>query len=252
MANWSATDWIAAIGAAAWVPQIVEWIWRAGSQPKLRVRAGGNLQVGHTWLGGTLGLNIAITSERKDALVDGIRAVVTHERGDRRQFSWALATENQTELRSDAGASLQMSRTQTVLALKASTQALAERFISLNDSAEQPAFLAIQNEAKNVYGEQRTKGGVDWSTFLLEPAAEAVRREFARAFHWQEGGYRLEIIFSMVGGGDHTERFEFNLAREDVEQVRANLDRWGEGLSAAIGGGGWLNWNWSYPTLVRR
>ena len=57
--------------------------------------------------------------------------------------------------------------------------------------------------------------------------------------------------FDGVGGGEHEGRFEFNLGREDVEQVRVNLASWGAQLSAAIAGTGWPNWNWTYPTLAR-
>jgi hypothetical protein len=155
-------------------------------------------------------------------------------------------------MRIDSGERLQWSRTQTVLALKVTTQAFVERFITFSVDSERGANLAAQSEAKNVYGGLRTRGAVEWESFLLEPAAQAVRVEFERAFHWQEGRHELTLVFSMVGAGKHVERFEFNLARTDVEHIRANLSRWGEQLSAAIAAAGWPTWNWSYPILTRR
>ena len=138
-----------------------------------------------------------------------------------------------------------------MLALKVSTQGLAERYVGFAQNAEQRAILASQNAAINAYGAQRANGEVDWSTFLRDPLAQAVRVESERAFHWQEGRYSLELRFSIVSGGSHVERFEFNLTRDNVEHLGANLSRWGDNLSAVISGGPWLTWNSVYPTLAR-
>lgn len=245
-------DVAAYIGALAWFPQIVSWIWSAFSRPSLRVRAGGNIQIGHGGLGGIIGLNVALATERKDALIDDVRARVTHESGDRRDFAWNVATENQTEMRNDNGERVQMSRTQSVLAIKVSTQTLAERFIGLHVAADQPAIVAGQTGARTAYADRvRVSGDVDWNEYLRDAPAQAVRTELERAFHWQEGRYSLLLTFSVVGGTTHEERFEFNLGRADVELIRQNLARWHENLLVVINGGTWPTWNFCYPLLVR-
>jgi hypothetical protein len=247
-----AGDYAAYIGALAWMPQIIGWIWKAASRSKLRVRAGGNVQVGLSGLGGIVAVNVAVSCDRKDALIDDVRAVVTHEQGDSREFSWNMARENQTEMTNDSGERVQMSRTQAVLALKVTTQTMAERFIGFDVAADKAAILASQNAAKNAWAAQKANGAVDWSKFAQEPEAQAVRVELERAFHWQEGQYKLALVFSIVGGGDHVERLEFNLSKADVDRIKANLKNWDQNLQAVIGGGRWPEWDWCFATLVRR
>jgi len=246
-----AADIAAYIGALAWAPQIASWVWKAVSRPRLRVRTAKNLQLGHGGLGGALGLNVSIASEEKDALVDGVRAVVTHEKGDRREFVWVIATEHQNEMRNDSGERVQVSRTQSVLALKVSTVALTERYLSFVDSSEEATILAGQNAARVAYEARTAAGNTDWDGFLVTREAQGVRTELERAFHWQDGRYRMELVLSMVGAGQHTERFEFNLSRADIEKLKANYSRWAENLSAVVRGTDWVVWNWVYPALAR-
>jgi len=247
-----AAEIAAYLGALAWFPQIVAWIWRAASRAALRVRTAQNIQIGHGGLGGVIGLNVAVSAERKDALVDRVHAMVVHERGDRREFVWSWATENQTEMRNDAGERVQMSRTQAVLAIKVATIALAERYIGFQDESEVGGILNGQATARIAYDTWTTAGGADFDVFLRTPEADSVRRDLERAFHWQAGRYALDLVFHVVGGRKHVERFQFNIAAGDVERMRSNLGRWDENLGALLRGGNWPNWEWAYPQLSRR
>ncbi|HQU09324.1 MAG TPA: hypothetical protein PLV25_05120, partial [Opitutales bacterium] len=91
------------IGAAAWLPQILAWIYRAVVKPKLRVVPNQMAEVGFTSFGPIFNVRIAFFVENRDLIIDGIDLVVRHEGGEERMFRWAGLGETFSEITDAAG-----------------------------------------------------------------------------------------------------------------------------------------------------
>lgn len=57
--------WVAIIGAAAWTPHIIEWVYRFFARPKITVYPHKNPQIGYTFFGPIINIDLALLSEKK-------------------------------------------------------------------------------------------------------------------------------------------------------------------------------------------
>ena len=68
-------SWLSIIGAGAWTYPLGVAIHRVAVKPKIRISPGENVQIGYTGLGPIVNLHCAISTRRKDALIERIEAV---------------------------------------------------------------------------------------------------------------------------------------------------------------------------------
>lgn len=90
------------IGAAAWLPQIATWLYRAFVNPKIIIVPDAYAEVGFTSLGPIFNVRLAFDCERKGAVIDGFELHVRHSDGDMRIFRWAGLSETFSEIRDNA------------------------------------------------------------------------------------------------------------------------------------------------------
>ena len=70
--NITTTDIIACLGAAAWIPQIITWGYKAITKPVLTITPDRTVSIGHTILGPIFNLRLSINVDKKDTLIDFI------------------------------------------------------------------------------------------------------------------------------------------------------------------------------------
>ncbi|HYX29913.1 MAG TPA: hypothetical protein VE863_15335 [Pyrinomonadaceae bacterium] len=249
----SASDIVAIIGAAAWVPQIVQWVNNALRKPRVELFSAPTLIVGYTSKGPFLQLTASIASENDDVVVTGVDILARHSTGEERKLTWFSVTESQFNLRAPTGETLSMNRAQTVLAIKATTDTLAEKFIAFHDHAFVAEVQRRISIAKEHYSYLRgqTEHGAD----------EALRsREFAQAEQfltdnsfWREGTYRLDITISGKQLKEpHRQALQINLSRRDVDVIKKDLVAIKDDLKTEIAGGPKTNYlpSWAYPSVI--
>jgi hypothetical protein len=117
----SPSDIAAYIGAAAWAPQIVQWLYAWAKRPTLKLASARNAQVGYSNAGPIVTLTTAISCERRDALIRKVRLKVKHEKGEERQLEWEWLKESQLQMSIPTGETLAFDKNQPALALKIST-----------------------------------------------------------------------------------------------------------------------------------
>jgi hypothetical protein len=66
----TAAELAAYIGAAAWLPQIVSWIYRALSRPVLTIIPEDRVELGFTPLGPIFNLQTALSASRHDIVIN--------------------------------------------------------------------------------------------------------------------------------------------------------------------------------------
>jgi len=91
------------IGAAAWAPQIIAWLYKALIRPKLRVVPGQFGEVGFTNYGPIFNVRMAFFVENHDLIIDGIDITLRHTDGESHEFRWAGLGETFSEITDSSG-----------------------------------------------------------------------------------------------------------------------------------------------------
>lgn len=246
-------EWIAILGAAAWVPQVAGWISRALVKPRLKVIPSNAPEIGFSSLGPIFNLTCAISAEKKDGIIERITARVRHERGHTNEFKWATLNEVFSQVRSTEGIA-EVSKNQPAIALKVSTLVLTEKQIAMQEvSFEQDSRPLVQ--AVMAHHDFLRKSDPDYRRKTIGSAAFDALMTFARhRFPWQEGNYTVALELRIAGVIEPTvQTFHFSLTASDVDRLRANLDeinRYTNDLVEAPDPLPVYQWNWVYPPFT--
>mgnify|MGYP007040716840 FL=1 len=145
--NMKAEELAAYIGAAAWMPQILTWIYRAVTKPKLRIVPDAKGEVGFTTYGPIFNIRMAFFVENRDLIIDGVTLSITHADGDEHEMRWAGLGETFSEITDGKGNRQIVSKDQTPIAIKVPTQALVEKFVRFQEprfhAADEPTTRAL-------------------------------------------------------------------------------------------------------------
>ena len=248
-------EWAAVFGAAAWVPHVVSWAVRLFAQPKVRVIAGRNPEVGYTSLGPIFNLTCAISASRKDAVIERLVATVTHERGQSIVFQWVTLNETLSQVRGPDGVT-EVGKNQPAVALKVSTLVLTEKQIGM----QAPSFEEERNVILNALVEQQShlkktepEGWKDLVTKSKE-LADLVEL-YRRSQPWQIGQYSVRLTLHLAGVRKPTEQaFHFRLTANDVERLEQNIPEITRNVADAVvppeDGEPSYSWNWIYPPFA--
>ncbi len=220
------TDLVAGIGAAAWLPHIFQWVYTWLSKPKLRFVPEESSEIGYTFFGPIFNQSFAISTSRKDALIERIALVVVHESGAKHDFWWKFLDERGPEITSlSTGERAEWRKNQPAIALKVSTLGLAEKKIGFQDIAYQNKFMTFLRKYEEAESHlEKTK----------EPnyLQEAVKtKEFLdlidyikTGFYWTEGKYNVHLYaYESTLKRPHTEHFKFELSKAHIEQLEKNI-----------------------------
>ena len=74
-------DIIAILGALAWLPQILSWIYNWLKKPKISIYHEGEAEVGYIKNGNVFNLRFSFLARDKHALIDDIELVLTDKDG---------------------------------------------------------------------------------------------------------------------------------------------------------------------------
>jgi hypothetical protein len=128
-------DWFqgaAVLGALAWVPQVVGWIYRALAKPIVTFVTDRQAEVGFSFFGPILNLTVAINSERKGVILNDLRIRVTHESGDTRFFQWQGLVDRLGTMTAQ-GTPMPFEKDQNAVAVKIAAGELVERLVRFRE-----------------------------------------------------------------------------------------------------------------------
>jgi hypothetical protein len=244
------------IGAAAWLPQIGSWLYSAFATPALRAVPAPSIELGFTSLGPIVNLDVAISSSRKDSLIERVTLTVRHERGDTRDLVWESTNETQHKIRALDGSTADVFKERSATALKVITSSLTEVRIAFRSPEFKNSFNPALSSAVSVYqtfiGQEEPEDAL-----LATPAFQVMQRVFHDQMFWHEGSYILELnLHDSRLRQPRTDRFRFVLGATDITILRRNFEvlprvirtelRRNRGLTDPT-----ISWNWVYPELSR-
>src|ERR1044072_6664647 len=214
-------DIVALIGAAAWIPQIIEWITKALTKPKVGMLSAKRIVVGYSDYGPYVVWSAAFSAERQDALVMQIKLTARHEKGEARSFVWDHVKE--TFFQIQAGADVgEFSKPSEIMALKVSVMTLTERTIIFNDPEFSADLRGKMAAVRDYHKYSQTEG--DHTEALLK-SKEAIQAQefFAANMYWKEGRYTFEVEMQIVGRKPQKQNFVVSFTRADIERLQSNI-----------------------------
>jgi len=217
---------LAIIGALAWLPHILRWIYAWLIKPKLRFVPESKTEIGYNVLGLIFNQNFAIVTEFKNALIERILLTLTHESGEKHEFIWKSLHEKGFEVTDISGVRAEYSKLQPAIALKVWVIGLVEKKILFRDySYEKDSYNLLykliekQNHIKKV-DEPNYKGQ------LLKSKELSDFLDFVKkSFYWKQGKYTIILYASEKSlKKPHVENFEFTLTKSDSERLERNIE----------------------------
>ena len=213
------------IGAAAWVPHIVSWIYRKIIQPVVTIIPDKYAQVGFTSYGPIFNLQMAFSTENKDLILDGFELRLQHLDGDTYTMRWAGFSETFSEITDATGNRQTISRDQIPIALKIGTESLIEKFIRF----QEPRYHEIDRPViSNLIGHfnflKRSKPEDYISQTLSSKELYSVHEARQKAFWWKPGQYQIELKLSSPKKFKITHSlYNFELTSVDINRLKENI-----------------------------
>lgn len=256
-----ATFILALIGALAWLPPIISWVYRWFMKPRMRFVPDEFSEIGYTSLGPIFNQSFAISTTDKDALIEKIAISIIHESGARHDFWWKFLDERGPQITSlNTGERAEWTKNQSAIALKVSTLGLAEKKIGFQDIAFQNKSIPIvrKHQEKEAYlARMQPDNYLQDSTKSKEflDLLDCIKGNF----YWIEGKYEAHLfIYEATLKKPHTELFKFELTKADVNQLEKNIKITQDYLRDLILYRGrekerpLYNWIWVNPTFSRK
>lgn len=219
------TEWLAIIGAFAWLPTIVQWLKDYFTKPKLTIVSGRQVSVGFTTFGPILNMNLAFLSESKKSLIKQIDLELIHENNDTQKFSWVWFEETLYTMDiPDAPAPINTKKNQNAIAIKVGLDELVEKTIGFQ-----------QNTFKNEYDrhyKQLTEDAIDFfqlqkspDDLKITPSYRALNDLFPNSFNWKVGRYSVKVNAIIAEGNlSVPHSFTFTLNNLDIKLLQNNVE----------------------------
>jgi hypothetical protein len=218
------TDIIALIGAAAWLPQIATWIYRAFVNSVITIVPDQHAEVGFTSLGPIFNVRMAISADRKDAIIDGFELQLQHEDGESRVFRWVGLSETFSEITDNSGNRQVVSKDQVPIALKIGTESLIEKHVRFQEPRYHESIRPlVLNLIAHVNYLKRT--GEGYVSKALESNEFFSVLDMRQKSFWRKAGkYTVVVLLSSPRKFSLSQsRFGFELSGMDADQLKQNL-----------------------------
>ncbi len=216
--NLSTTAIVAYLGAAAWFPQILNWVYIYFTKPVLTITPAKFVSIGHTTFGPIFNLRLSINVDKKDTLIDFIGIELCHQSGSKHNFEWMGMTEFFSEVKNNKGENQVVQRDIVPISIKLSTLSLVERFFRFQDSI----FIQsnkIELDKATETQQYMKKNKLDYYDEFLKSKEFHDYLKFTRtSFYWQAGTYTVTFYVRSP------EKIKFKKTIFKLELTQNNVD----------------------------
>ena len=256
-----ALDWVAIIGAAAWTPIIITWVYRALTKPKISLHLHTLPQIGYTTLGPIFNVTFALLSEKKDAILNKFSATLKHESGASYTFDWAGLSESLSEIENPIGPPMSIKRTVLPLVVKVLHTGVAQVFVRFLHEPFKTKLMTASASALDRFNYLKTsdklKTEQDIEGLVSEQEFSELLKFFSSEFIWIAGKYTVTFQFQSPNKFKYKKNeYIFELSQDDINELKKNIDNIKLDLIQVAKGGiipdyirKEINWVWRHPEL---
>lgn len=252
----TSTDWIAIVGALAWLPPIIAALKAWLTRPEVRIITQPAPEIGFTTYGPICNMRLAFSVKNKDLVVTGLKIVIVHESGESRTFYWRGITQKIGQMHYPEVGPVPFEKELNVLAMKLVERDIEERFIRFQELAFLNAKSKVEKRATKKIAYLKQQGTLDMATFLKSEEMADVFLCVKQAFSWKAGNYKLRFeIESPESFSVSDDKYEFSLTPVDIEHLQQNIGTIEESYARELTSSreedkpSPIVWNWSYPDL---
>lgn len=218
-------DWIAIIGALAWLPPIITMIKNWLTKAEVRVIAAPNPEIGFTSLGPIFNLRLALSAKHKDIVITSIKVRIQHESGEETCYSWRGIVQKMGHMTYPEIGAVPFEKESNVLAMKANTRDIEERFIRFQSHDFLTQKSEIESSVIKQYSHLYQTGNLEQNSFLNSLELRdlyAFNRQF---FTWKPGRYKVSVELSSPEDFSILDnKYTFILTPLQSEELSSNRD----------------------------
>ena len=214
---------LAILGALAWLPQLIVFINKKITIPKLTIITDKDLEIGYTTLGPIFNLQIAFLAEKKRALIRKVEIEMTHENNETHKFTWDWFEEILYEVSIPQSGLIPTRKNQKAIAINVNPDSLVEKKIGF----QQNAFKEKQNRLVQLTTEEFLNiinAGNDSNIIRTRNTFNNLRDYYKNGFNWKIGKYNAKINAILSGNQIFTTNVDFQLTNRDIKTLERNIE----------------------------
>jgi len=223
----SLLEFTALVGALAWIPHLVKWIYYLIVWPSLKIFPDQFVTVGFTSAGPGFSVRLAFSAERKNAIINNLRVELSHSDGDVHHFRWWSVEETFSQVKDRAGTMQIVGNQQTPIAMKVWIDWIVDKFVHfmepISGETAKPLQLKFMDQLNHW---RRVKDSDLVSKSLKSKEFADLIKQRENCFWWKPGLYKLRFRLSSPKKVRFEELiYSFELTTRDMERLKDNIPR---------------------------
>jgi len=215
-------DWLAILGATAWLPPIFGKIKKIFQRPIIRIITNKVIELGFTSCGPILNPQLAFTVENGNLVVTNFRIRVAHKDGEERIFEWHQLKQKIQEKRTSEGSEL-YEKEHLLFAIKLNNKDIEERTIYCQETSFTEGYNPIMRKVLEQRGYELKRGTHNPNEFLKGKEMNDLFTFCEQSICWKRGTYK--IIFELESPEKFDlidNEYEFTLLSSDIVSLEKN------------------------------
>mgnify|MGYP001557976410 CR=1 FL=1 len=212
------------VGAAAWLPQIIVFIYRAITKPIVTIVPEKQVELGYTTYGPIFNLRVSVSVANRDTIIDYVGVSIGHEDGSAHEFTWAGMKETFSEITDRSGNVQFVEREYSPIALVLNKSGAIERFFRFQDTLflSKRKLLLREGTDHQVYL-KKTKP--DYHQELMDSKqVHNLLELYEQYFFWKPGKYTVKFSIKSPNKVVFIDSsYFFELKPYEVEDLKKNL-----------------------------
>lgn len=216
-------DVLAIIGALAWVYPFALWIKNLLIKTEVEVLNHKELEIGFTFYGPIVNLNLAFSAKNKDAFIKNVQLTLTHEKNETHLFHWEWFEEVLLEMDIPESGIVPYKKNQKAIAIKVPTEMLIEKKVGFQNKKFKEEYSKLYSATNETFI-NLTSNGSEHNQIKSTKEFNDFNDLFKNHFPWKVGKYNGNIeIFVANRKKTFNQTFSFEMSRLDVKTLEQNL-----------------------------
>lgn len=217
-------DIVAILGALAWLPQIISWIYNWMKKPKISIYHDGEAEVGYIKNDNAFNLRFSFLARDKHALIDDIELVLIDKDGAHHTLKWMWYSETFYELQGPGG-NATMAKQQNAIAINAFKDVLIEKFIGFQSVAFLEKRKQLAYKLTTFIENQKINTNVDVDAIKCSNEYNELIRLYKSSLFWKAGDYNAVAKIHVADTNEIIEHsFNFRLSELEIDTLNKNVE----------------------------
>lgn len=215
---------VAILGALAWLPQIISWLYHWLKRPKLKVFHEDVAEVGFIKFGNAFNIRLSFLARHKNALIDSIELIMKDKDGATHNFKWIWYSETFYELQAITG-NMTLAKQQQAIAINAYKDVLIEKFVGFQLETFLETRKNLVYKLNSFIENQRSVGEVNIETIKRSREYNDILRFYKSAIIWKAGDYSAICKIHLADTKEYIDHaFKFSLSDIEIERLHKNME----------------------------